>query len=158
MADFFPELLERFVDAAFLKDVCRKYHYGKEQEMELRAVAEEMLPLMLKEAFWESTESSLFCGGQKRTADAAYEDVIMSLGSSLDSLQERYHEKGQLSESYILEALARELLFISYGAYNCYVKEKKDWHVARYHFPGSEENFPLEMVPELLKGFQNQIM
>ena len=42
-------------------------------------------------------------------------------------------------------------------AYNSYVREKRNWHVARYHFPGSEEDFPLEMIPQLLKGFRNQI-
>ncbi|HBA47819.1 MAG TPA: hypothetical protein DCZ91_08480 [Lachnospiraceae bacterium] len=53
-----------------------------------------------------------------------YEDVIVSSGSSLDSLQESYHEKERLSESYMLEALASELLLIGYGAYNRYVREK----------------------------------
>lgn len=157
MADFFPDLLERFLGKAFLKGVCRKYHYGERQEVELRAVEEEMLPLMQREAFWESRESGSFNRKQKETAGAEYEDVIMSLGSSLDSLQESYHEKEQLSESYMLEALASELLLMGYGAYNRYVRGKRNWHVARYHFPGSEENFPLKMVPELLKGFQYQI-
>ena len=149
MADFFPDLLERFLGEAFLKGVCRKYHYGEGQEVELRAVAEEMLPLMQREAFWESRESGSFNGKQKETKGATYEDVIMSLGSSLDSLQESYHERELLSESYMLEALASELLLMGYGAYNRYVREKRNWHVARYHFPGSEENFPLKMVPEL---------
>ena len=157
MADFFPDLLESFLGVAFLESVCKKYHYGKAQETELRAVAEEMLPLMQREAFWESRESGSFNGKQKETKGAAYEDVIMSLGSSLDSLQESYHEKEQLSESYMLEALASELLLMGYGAYNRYVREKRNWHVARYHFPGSEEKFPLKMVPELLKGSQYQI-
>lgn len=157
MADFFPDLLERFSGIAFWESVCRKYHYGKAQEVELRAVAEEMLPLMQREAFWESRESGALNGKLKEAAGAAYEDVIMSLGSSLDSLQESYHEKGLLSESYMLEALASELLLMGYGAYNRYVREKRNWHVARYHFPGSEEDFPLEMVPELLKGFHSQI-
>lgn len=157
MADFFPDLLERFSGNAFLKGVCKKYHYGKEQEAELGTVAEEMLPLIQKEAFWESRESDSFNGEQKETAGIEYEDVIMSLGSGLDSLQESYHEKELLSESYMLEALASELLLMGYGAYNRYVKEKRNWHVARYHFPGSEENFPLKMVPELLEGFQYQI-
>ena len=157
MADFFPDLLEGFPEKAFLEGVCRKYHYGKAQEVELKAVAEEMLPLIRREAFWESRESGSLNGKLKETAGAAYEAVIMSLGSSLDSLQESYHAKEQLSESYMLEALASELLLVGYGAYNRYVKEKGNWHVARYHFPGSEENFPLEMVPELLKGFQCQL-
>lgn len=43
----------------------------------------------------------------------------------LDDLQESYHEKEQLSESYMLEALASELLLMGYGAYNRYVREKR---------------------------------
>ena len=93
---------------------------------------------MQREAFWESRESGSFNRKQKETAGAEYEDVIMSLGSSLDSLQESYHEKEQLSESYMLEALASELLLMGYGAYNRYVRGKRNW-------------------PELLKGFQYQI-
>ncbi len=153
--DFFPDLLERFSGNAFLESVCKKYHFGISQEMELQAVAGEMLPLMRREAFWESREAGSFYGKQEEITGAGYEDVIMSLGSSLDSLQESYHERGLLSESYMLEALASELLLMGYGAYNSYVNERRDRHVARYHFPGGEEGFPLEMMPELLKGFQH---
>lgn len=157
MAEFFPDLLDRFSEAAFLESVCRKYHYRQGQETELWAVAEQMLPLIRREAFWEHRRSGLFPGKGNDPASTAYEDVVMSLGSSLDSLQENYHEKEQLSESYMLEVLASELLLMGYGAYNRYVKGERNLHVARYHFPGSEEDFPLEMVPELLEGFPGQI-
>lgn len=86
-------------------------------------VAEQMLPLIRREAFWEHRRSGLFSGKGNEPAGMAYEDVVMSLGSSLDSLQESYHEKEQLSESYMLEVLASELLLMGYGAYNRYVKD-----------------------------------
>ncbi len=57
----------------------------------------------------------------------------------------------------MLEALAGELLMESYAAYNRYVAETTDWHVARYHFPGSEEAYPLEMLPELLAGLTKRV-
>lgn len=160
MADFFPDLFERFCSADFLKKVLKKYHYEEEREAELKKVSEEMLPLMRREAFWESRESGRWSASSalsgalhEKKADAAYEAVLMSLGSGLDRLQEEFHEQGKLSESYMLEALASELLLEGYGAYNRCVRERGKRHVARYHFPGSEEAFPLTMLPELLKEF-----
>ncbi|MCM1126171.1 MAG: hypothetical protein NC429_06825 [Lachnospiraceae bacterium] len=160
MADFFPDLFERFRSTDFLKKVLKKYHYEEEREAELKKVSEEMLPLMRREAFWESRESGAWSvfpalGDtlREKKADAVYEAVLMSLGSGLDRMQEEFHEQGKLSESYMLEALASELLLEGYSAYNRCVGESGKRHVARYHFPGSEEAFPLTMVPELLKEF-----
>lgn len=157
MADFFPELLCRFTEAAFLEKVCKKFHYGQTRIKELRDVAEEMLPFINREAFWESKEYSLWKEQAGQDSDTKYENVVMSLGAGIDKLQEDYHAKGLLSESYMLEVLAGELLLTGYGFYNRYVKEKGKWHVARYHFPGSEAAFPLSMMPELLKKFGGRV-
>lgn len=154
MKEFFPALLERFSGTEFLEKVCMKFHYEKDRMEELLKVAEEMLPLIRREAFWERRKSDIGNNCASQTADAVYEEVVMSLGSGLDDLQESFHEKGMLSESYMLEALASELLLEGYGAYNRYVKESGSRHVARYYFPGSEKEFPLKMVPALLSAFQ----
>ena len=89
--------------------------------------------------------------------EARYERVVISLGPGIDTLQEQYGEKGFLSKSYMLEALAGELLLESYGAYNRYTAETTDYHVARYHFPGSEAAYPLERMPELLAGMTERV-
>ncbi|MBD5506959.1 MAG: hypothetical protein HDR05_02595 [Lachnospiraceae bacterium] len=158
MAAFFPEVLDAFLLPDFLEDVRTKFHYGDTKTAAFQAVAQEMLPLMRGEAFWESRAFS----GKKRhpgeCADAVYESVIMSLGGGLDALQERYSKEGRLSESYMLEVLASELLLKGYGAYNRYVRENRDRHVARYHFLGSDEAFPLELLPELLQESVGQIV
>lgn len=161
MEAFFPDLLDIFLSAAFLEKVGKKYHYWDTQTTELYAVAEELLPLIRREACWERREACGRSGApmekyrryQMDVADAVYEEVVMSLGSGLDDLQESYTNRGMLSESYMLEVLADELLLEGYGAYNRYIRENTGWHVARYHFFGSEEGFPLEMLPELLDRF-----
>lgn len=89
--------------------------------------------------------------------EARYERVVISLGPGIDILQEQYGEKGFLSKSYMLEALASELLLESYGAYNRYAAETTDYHVARYHFPESEAAYPLERMPELLAGLTERV-
>lgn len=153
MAAFFPDALDAFLSSAFLEKVHKKFHFNAAQAFELQTVAEEMLPLMREKAFWERRE---FFGGNKHQSESCsviYEQVVMSLGNGVDCLQERYSERELLSQSYMIEVLAGELLLQGYAAYNRYIRKNTDWHVARYHFLGSEEEFPLEMLPDLLKEF-----
>lgn len=145
MADFFTDLLDGFLNPSFLEKVRDKFHYEETRSSELRAVAEQMFPLIREEAFWESNISSL-----QKSSGAVYEDVVMSLGAGIDSLQDHYSSQGMLSRSYMLEVLTSELLLQGYGAYNRYIEKNTDRHVARYHFLGSEDSFPLSMLPSLL--------
>jgi len=155
MQAFFPELLDSFLDMGFIKRVCEKFHYEESHLRELQAVAEEMLPLMRREAFWEAYAPWQWsCGGKK---DVVYEGVVMTLGMALDYLQERYHKEGLLTESYMLEVLAGELLLQGYRAYNRHVRDSGGRHVARYYFPGSEKGLPLEMLPHMLSRFSVQV-
>ncbi|MCM1155957.1 MAG: hypothetical protein NC314_10975 [Roseburia sp.] len=151
MAAFFPDLLEEFLTPSFLDKVRDKFHYGETQEKEFREVARKMYLLMQKEAFWESAEST------NVSCTDSYADVVISLGAGLDSLQEQYSRQGMLSKSYMLEVLAGELLMQAYGAYNRYIGQNTDWHVARYHFPGSEDSYPLQMLPHLLEKTDGRV-
>lgn len=154
MAAFFEELLDGFVKEDFLRLVQKKFHYGEEQFQALAAVAEKMLPLMRAEAFWEKTGDSLL--GQK-SPHPVYEEVVMSLGKGVDDLQDGYSDQGLLLESYMVETLAGELLMKGYSAYNKWTQANGTWHVAQYHFLGSEEEFPLEMLPDLLKNLTDRV-
>lgn len=157
MAAFFKDLLDEFLAPAFLREVRQKFHFGESDECEIRAVAEEMLPLLREDAFWE--RKGPFRKEQHKAGNggAAYELVAMSLGKGVDSLQESYHKKDLLLQSYMLEALAGELLMRGYSAYRCYIRKSEGWHVSGYHFPGSEEGFPLEALPHLLNVLTQRI-
>lgn len=150
MAAFFETLLDEFLEADFLRMVQKKFHYWEKQFDALAAVAGEMREIMQREAFWERGKTCCDRGAQEES-DTVCEDVVMSLGKGLDELQESYTKRGLLLESYMLETLASELLRKGYAAYNRYVEADGTWHVARYHFLGSEDDFPLEMLPDLLK-------
>ena len=151
MAAFFSNVLDRFLSPTFLEGVLKKYHYEEAQASEFQVVAEEMLPLMREEAFWERRVSLEGNKHQSEECNMMHEKVVMSLGIGVDRLQEKYSKRELLSQSYMIEVLASELLLQGYAAYNHYIRENTDWHVARYHFLGSEEDFPLEMLPDLLK-------
>lgn len=177
MSSFFTELLDNFPRPAFLEKVCGRYHYEKSRLDELKENALEMLPFLREEAFWESMaverrdgvsglrsipveqqDTVLRRGAGQEADEPLHERVVISLGTGLDRLQERYSGQGLLSKSYMLEALAGELLLESYGAYNRHVAEATDLHVARYHFPGSEAAYPLELLPELLAGLTDRVI
>lgn len=153
MAVFLEELLDGFLEEDFLRTVQKKFHYEEEQLEALAAVAGEMLPLMRREVFWKRGEVY----SRQNTEAVYYENVVISLGKGVDELQEAYSNQGMLLESYMVETLASELLMKSYSTYNRYTQEEGTWHVARYHFLGSEENFPLEMLPDLLKNLTNRV-
>lgn len=157
MEGFFPELLDEFVSAEFLKKVREKYHFDEEQATQIQATAEEMMPKMREEAFLIRQGSSAKNEWQSKDSDNVYETVAISLGSGIDLLQESCSENGLLLKSYMVEVLASELLMRGYDAYNAYVMEHTPYHVAGYHFPGSEETLPLEMLPQLLSGLTQKI-
>lgn len=166
MAEFFSDLLAEFLEPSFLQGVRDKFHYGETQNIEFQEVAEEMLPLIQREAFWARSVSCLQSvsgdlaetdGSDMKYRSGAYEDVVMSLGAGIDSLQDRYSSQGMLSKSYMVEVLASEFLLRGYGAYNRYIEKNTDMHVARYHFLGSEDAFPLDELPCLLDRLTGQI-
>lgn len=157
MDDFFPEPADKFISTDFLEKVRRKFHFGIEQTNRIRAAAEEMLPIIQEEAFSIRKAYSLDRKQLSKDAAISYECVAMSLGKGVDILQDDYTKKGMLLESYIVEALAGELLMQGYDAYNHYIAEHTTLHVARYHFPGSEASFPLEMLPALLQNLTQNI-
>lgn len=166
---FFPILLGEFASTAFLENVRIKFHFGEGQAGQIREVAEEMLPVLQKEAFFVRTaypaenlshveiSDAKEAGAQSAPAHSIYEKAAMSLGQGVDILQESYSEMGLLLQSYIVEALSGELLMRGYDAYNRYIAAHTDRHVARYHFPGSEDSFPLHMLPKLLQDFTQEI-
>ena len=152
MQAFFTDLLQNFTGEHFLRGVCGKYHYQDTDYQSLLETAEHMLPLMEEQACWNHRLFEL--PGEQERSSEKYTEAAITLGEGLDRLQEEYAGKGLLSECYMVETLASELLLQAYGAYNRQVAEKTDYHVARYHFPGSEEAYPLSMLPKLLERLE----
>lgn len=158
MAAFFTEVLDRLQTFDFLERVRNKYHFNDAQSGEIKAVAEAMRPLLQKEAFWERKPYHVCSSWQEqKNPDKKYEFAVMSLGNSLDRLQERYSQSGFLMQSYMTEVLACEILMQGYDAYSRYILNKTGWHPLKYHFFGSEEAFPLDMLPGLLEEYAPQI-
>ena len=146
MIQGFEQLPDRLTEEAFLKAVIRKYHYSEEDYDSLCAVAKEILPLV-RENFRCSYR--LFVVNGKTFAKAA-----ITLGEMLDEVQYEYARKELLTECYMMEALSGELLLDAYAVFNNEIADKTDFHVARYYFLGSEPEYPIENLPDLLRELE----
>ena len=76
--------------------------------------------------------------------------AVVTLGSDVDLLQERYQNTGRMLESYMLESIGGELLMLGYGMLEAWIRENTGYQVAAYHFFGDDEAHPLSAMPEIL--------
>lgn len=142
MEPFFETVVQEASHSLFLRKVAGKYHYSKEELPLLKEVRDAMLSCMKGKAAWEwfsnsKTESSFL--------------VAMTLGADIDQLQEQYLLQQRLSEAYMVEALGSEILLKGYEALNQWVKEHTEYFVERYFFLGSDDNYPLTSLPQVLE-------
>ena len=76
--------------------------------------------------------------------------AVVTLGSDVDLLQERYQNTGRMLESYMLESIGGELLMLGYGMLEAWIRENTGYQVMAYHFFGDDEAHPLSAMPEIL--------
>lgn len=143
MQKFFQDIIKKCTSEQFLGDVMQRYHYTPGDREMLLEVSLKMQACMERDAVWEHR---MFRNGEKQPMT----EVAMTLGQGIDELQENYCSRGLLGEDYMVEALGSELLLRGYTAYNQWIAGHTAYHVVRYHFLGSEENYPLPKLPGLL--------
>ena len=159
----FEALTESLTQESFLREFSKKYHYEEPQLPTLAAVAVSMQKAILSDV--RDGKAGWNCGafplnGRETVAECL--PVCITLGPGIDALQESYLQQGLLSEAYMVETLASELLLQAYPRWNDWVAERGAaqieaqeaqgaLHVRRYHFLGSEGECPIESLPELLK-------
>lgn len=145
----FAEVIGKCTTEDFLKKVCSKYHYLPEDMEQMKQVSSAMQEIIREEASWQHT----FLEEMGTLLDG----VVMTLGQGIDHLQDSYSSKGDLSSAYMTEVLSGEILLLAYVAYNQYMAGTTPYYVARYYFLGSEEKFPLTMLPKLLSDMRSSV-
>lgn len=138
----FRAVIDKCSEELFLRNVCSKYHYRSEDMEQMRQIA-----LMLQEII---KKEALFLHTFKEGEDESLDSVVMTLGEGIDRLQDSFSETGELTSAYMVEILSGEILLLAYTAYNEYMAKTTPYHVARYCFPGSEKDYPLTELPQLL--------
>lgn len=75
---------------------------------------------------------------------------VLTLGEGVDRLQDRYRERENMTAAYMAEVISNEILMKSYEAYDRMLAETTDYRVKEFHFPGSEEAYPLSDIGKIL--------
>lgn len=137
------DLIDSCTGSGFVDELCRKYHYPIEEKKPLAGVALKMKVTMLCEAAFSY-----------RLTDAAGDvpaaSVVITLGEGIDRLQEDYAEAFMLSECYMAEVIAGELLLRSYPVCNERIREMSGMNVSRYLFSGSTPEHGMSEIPDML--------
>lgn len=111
----------------FLDAVMEKFHFCAEDRACFYEVGRRVEAAVQKDAgFWyaELEEAAL---------------AVLTLGEGVDVLQEQYTKEGLLTECYMAETIAGELMKNAYRDFNCWVEMHTGRHVARYRFFGAQE-------------------
>lgn len=120
-----------------------RYHFKDTDFFKVSALYQTLLPLLRTEAAYVRKEQT------KEIAEKEFFIVFLTLGKLVDELQDLYSENECVSEAYMIECLAMELLKKAYEeAVREIQKESGKW-VAALEFLG--DRYPLELLPELEK-------
>lgn len=129
----------------FIGLVRDKYHFGEKDTEVLEDVYGELQKSVEPYAMYRIN--------QKVTGVAAIDEgpaavVAMTLGIGVDRQKEAYIGAGRLSEAYMLDCLANELLLKLYAEFNAAYARFHRRYVKRYIFIGDE--IPVTVIPSLL--------
>lgn len=166
---YYEALLRECAEEAFVRHVAEKYHYAGEETQMLLQIAQEVHRAILQKGSLcsavvhsltprhQEMEQASANGSVEQTegphgnAGGTVTACVLTLGEQVDTLQERYEEKGDLAAAYMVEAFCNEILMKCYAVYNQMLAQTTDYHVARLHFPGSEDAYPLPIVRDVIQ-------
>lgn len=134
------------LSGSFLREVCRKYHY-KDEDLELLASVAADIRICIKEK--ECFEIHL----REDDGGLWMADILITLGDTLDHLQDKYDRSGELMKQWMLENISGELLMQEYPVIHNMIEKQTGFVVGEVHFWGESEEYPLEKIPEVLQKF-----
>lgn len=135
----------------FLTGVIGKYHFNPEDRECLRDVYEQMMVCVGPYASYRINQRVT---GVRSIDDSQSAIVAMTLGIGVDRLADKFMKSGQMSEAYMLDCLANELMLGMYGEFNKVYARFHRRYVQRYVFIGDE--IPLTVIPDLLEEIKGK--
>lgn len=133
----------------FLGSVLDKYHFGQKDMPLLETVYQELLRCVTPYAIYKINQ---WLTGIRYIDDGQVALVAMTLGKGPDILEDSYEESGKLTEAYMVECLANEILLNMYTEFNSIYARFHRRYVARYVFIG--EDIPLSQMKDILEKLQ----
>lgn len=134
------ELIKAELCESDLKNMCGRYHFDD--------IGLPLLRKVYKNYMENCMVSAYFSVSEKEPGRAA---VLMTLGKGIDDMQNRLMEEGKLSEAYMVECIAMELLTRAYALGDEILHKQTGWWCGQYEFPGADQ--PLEAAAEIVDAF-----
>lgn len=97
------ERLHPYIDENAMPQIVSRYHFRKQDEDKMQVLIQRLCQISEAVVYFADKE-------QEETRLA----VLVTLGAGVDALQEEYTAAGQLTESYMIECIAMELLKNAY--------------------------------------------
>ena len=141
----FEQLLSRCQQADFIEEAARKNGYVREDLPELSRIAGEVVRESGRKGSFTSKLLQKEAEGKRPVTVS-----VLTLGEGVDRLQDRYRERENMTAAYMAEVISNEILMKSYEAYDRMLAETTDYRVKEFHFPGSEEAYPLSDIGKIL--------
>ena len=142
----------------YVRAIAHRYHYEWKDIKKMRQIAAQIRTTVeQEEGFYlllpgEEKEQRISDGkpGDRQQDGFLYAGVALTLGSSLDELQERYTRQEDIEGAYMVEVIAGELMRNAYLQFSDYIMEHTCYEVGAFHFFGSRPELPLADMKELL--------
>lgn len=149
------ERLQLHIKDMQYREIIARYHFAENDLEQLRQVGslvgEEAKPVIYYGAFAQEE-----AGGKEGNSALSFErlSVIVTLGSGVDELQNRYAKKERLTESYMVECISMELLRVAYeqAAERIHVHTGK-W-MSGFEFVG--DKIPFDCMEEIFRHLAPQ--
>lgn len=135
-----------------IKGTLERYHFSKSDLPVLCSFFCTLKPLINCQAFYEVIGSS-----QKKPKQLQFVEekdflaAIVTLGKSIDKLQELYLEAQDVLSAYMIECLSLDLLNQAYEKLAKRIEEEEGLYIRRYEFLGGK--YPLEKAKDIFDYF-----
>lgn len=138
--------LEVQLDEEDLKNLIRRYRFAQSDFAQLSALSQVLQPIIQTRAYyvWKQKEAPI-----------SYEDyaiVFLSLGDGVDALQEVYLEREAVTEGYMIECLASELLLKAYKECVRQLQAECGKWAEKIDFLG--DTYPVELMESFYSDFE----
>lgn len=125
--------------------MIQRCHFRQEDFPSLQSLNRAMAPLLQIKAYY------LWKGRDEVISYKEYAVVFPTLGNGIDALQELYLSRKCLSEAYMIECIALELLTKAYREFVREVQKETGKWAEKIDFLG--DAYPIELLPKLYNEF-----
>lgn len=121
-----------------------KYHFREENIADLKTVYIKIKEKLNSVAFIDMTSEV-----KKNIPYENYCICVVTLGESVDRIQDEYSNNEEYSEAFMVECIGMELLKRAYELLGHVIAETYRWWLKKYEFYG--DSFPIEDMKEIVE-------